>query len=29
MTANTKIDNREFQFNPPKGTEFIRMEVGK
>ena len=29
MTANAKIDNREFQFKPPKGTETIRMEEGK
>ncbi|HTY64487.1 MAG TPA: outer membrane lipoprotein chaperone LolA [Acidobacteriota bacterium] len=29
MTANAKIDNREFQFKPPKGTEIIRMEEGK
>jgi len=29
MTANAKIDNREFQFKPPKGTEIIHMEEGK
>jgi outer membrane lipoprotein carrier protein len=29
MTANAKIDNKEFQFKPPKGTEIIRMEEGK
>jgi outer membrane lipoprotein carrier protein len=29
MTANAKIDNREFRFKPPKGTEIIRMEEGK
>jgi len=28
-TANTKIENREFQFKPPKGTEVIRMQEGK
>jgi outer membrane lipoprotein carrier protein len=29
MTANAKIDNREFRFKPPKGTEVIRMEEVK
>ena len=29
LTANAKIDNKEFQFKPPKGTEVIRLEEGK
>jgi outer membrane lipoprotein carrier protein len=29
LIANTKIDSKEFQFKPPKGTDVIRMEEGK
>ena len=29
LTANAKIDNKEFQFKPPKGTEVMRLEEGK
>ena len=29
ITANARVDNREFQFKPPKGTEVIRFEEGK
>jgi outer membrane lipoprotein carrier protein len=29
LTANTKMDNKEFQFKPPKGTEIMRLEEGK
>ena len=29
LNANAKIDNKEFQFKPPKGTEVIHLEEGK
>jgi len=29
LTANSKIDNKEFQFKPPKGTEVMRLEEEK
>jgi outer membrane lipoprotein carrier protein len=29
LIVNAKMDNRDFQFKPPKGTEIIRMEEGK
>ena len=29
LTANAKIDNKEFQFKPPKGTEVMRLKEGK
>jgi outer membrane lipoprotein carrier protein len=29
LTANAKMDNKEFQFKPPKGIEVIRMEEEK
>jgi outer membrane lipoprotein carrier protein len=29
LTANAKIDNKQFQFKPPKGTEVMRLEEGK
>ena len=29
LSANAKIDNKEFRFKPPKGTEVMRLEVGK
>jgi outer membrane lipoprotein carrier protein len=29
LIANAKIDNKEFQFKPPKGMEVIRLDEGK
>ena len=29
LMANAKIDNKLFQFKPPKGTEVMRLEEGK
>ena len=28
LIANVKIDSKEFQFKPPKGTEIMRLEEG-